>query len=109
VDLRVEYVSMELVPGYNNEGNHFLRILFVSHSVRHVGPPYIASLTLPSLTIRLPIWLFSTPVNVNAPSSLYLNTPPQDIQTPVDPMPSSPIGSSSLLSSSPIESSTTSN
>jgi hypothetical protein len=97
------------VPGTTNEGTLFPGIPFVSPSVGHVGPPYIATLTLPGLTIGLPVWLFSTPVNVNAPSASYVSTPPQDHQPHVDPLPSSPVGSSSHSSSSPSEISTASN
>jgi hypothetical protein len=100
---------MASVPGTTNEGTHFPGISFVSPSVGHIGPPYIATLTLPGLTIGLPVWLFSTPVNVNDPSASSISTPPQDHQPHVDPLPSSPIGSSSHSSSSPSEISATSN
>jgi hypothetical protein len=76
VDLKVESVSMASVHRNTNEGIPFPGILFVSPSVGHVGPPYITTLTLPGLTIGLPVWLFSTPVNVNALTSSHVNTPP---------------------------------
>jgi hypothetical protein len=85
---------MVSVPGNTNKGTSFHGILFVSPSMGHVGPPYIATLTLPGLTIGLPVWLFSTPVNVNAHSALSISTPPQDHQAHIDPLPSFPIGSS---------------
>jgi hypothetical protein len=59
--------------------------------------------------IGLLVWLFSTLVNVNAPSASYVNTPPPDHQPHVYPLSSSPIGSSSRSSSLPIEISTASN
>jgi hypothetical protein len=108
-NLRVEYVSMASVPGTTNEGTPFLGLPFVSPSVGHVGPPYISTLTLPKLTIELPIWFFSTPVNVNPPSASSIITPPQDHQPFVYPLPSSPVGSSSRPSSLPSEIFATSN
>jgi hypothetical protein len=52
-------------------------------------------LSLPGLTIRLPVWLFSTQVITNAVSTLVLSTSPQENQPHVDPSPSLPIRSSS--------------
>jgi hypothetical protein len=46
---------MESVPGTTNEGTPFLGIPFVSLYMGHVGPPYIATLTLSGLTTRLPV------------------------------------------------------
>jgi hypothetical protein len=109
VDLRVEPISMVSFPRYTNEGIHFCGILFVSPSAGHVGPPYITTLSLPSLMIGLPVWLFSTLMNVNYPSDLYVNTPPHDHQPHFYPIPSSPIGYSSHSSSSPSEISIASN
>jgi hypothetical protein len=103
VDLRVESISMASVPGYTNEGILFSGILFFSPLVGHIGPPYIATLTLPVLMIRLSVWLFSPTVNVNSPSALNVNTPPLDHQPHVDAPPYSPIGSSYRSSSSPSE------
>jgi hypothetical protein len=77
--------------------------------VGHAGPPYIATLTLHGLTTGLLVWLFSTSVNINPPSDLYISTPPQDHQPHVYPLPSFPVGSSSHSSSFPSERSTTSN
>jgi hypothetical protein len=69
VDLKFHYVFMALFLENTNEGIHFIWIPFVSPYVEHVGPPYITTLTLPSLTIGLLVWLFSTPMNVNVPSA----------------------------------------
>ena len=49
---------------------------FVFPSYKNVGPPYIATLSLPGLTIGLPIWLFSTQVIMNASSALVVITSP---------------------------------
>jgi hypothetical protein len=53
---------MASVPGTTNEGTPFLGEPFVFPSYRNIGPPHIATLSLPGLTIGLPVWLFSTQV-----------------------------------------------
>jgi hypothetical protein len=77
---------------------------FVFPNYKNVGPPYIATLSLPGLTIGLPVWLFSTPVILNVASASNLSTTPTH-QPYVDISPSSPIRSPSLPPSSPSESS----
>jgi len=67
----------------------------------------MATLSLPGITIGLPVWLFSTPVVQNAMISLQSNTSPVDPE--VDPYPSSLFVSPSPSSSSLGESSDTSN
>jgi hypothetical protein len=42
---------------------------FTFPSFGNIGPPYIATLSLPGLTIGLPVWLFPTPVISNLPSA----------------------------------------
>jgi hypothetical protein len=77
-------------------------------SFGNFGPPYVATLSLPGLTIGLPVWLFPTPVIPNppnvsvAPNTLDVNTPPTH-QPHVDFSPSSPIKSPSISPSSPSE------
>jgi hypothetical protein len=77
-------------------------------SFGNFGPPYIATLSLPGLTIGLPVWLFPTPVISNPPNvltahnTLDVSTPPTH-QPHVDFSPSSPIKSPSLSPSSPSE------
>jgi hypothetical protein len=100
---------MASVPGTTNEGTPFPGEPFVFPSFGNVGPPYIATLSLPGFTIGLPVWFFSTLVIPNAPSASYAIPPPQEHQPHVDPFPSSPVGSSSLSSSSPGESINASN
>jgi hypothetical protein len=79
-------------------------------SFGNFGPPYVATLSLPGLTIGLPVWLFPTPVILNppnvsvAPNTLDANTPPTH-QPHVKFLPSSPIKSPSISPSSPSESS----
>jgi hypothetical protein len=77
-------------------------VVFPSYG--HIGPPYIATLSLPGLTIGLPIWLFSTLVISNATSASYVSTPPTH-QPHVDLSPSSLVRSPSLSPYSPSESS----
>jgi hypothetical protein len=79
----------------------FQRETFVFPSYKNVGPPYIATLSLPGLTIGLLVWLFSTPVILNEGDS-YESTPPTH-QPHVDLSPSSPVMSPSISPSSPSE------
>jgi hypothetical protein len=92
---------MVSVPGMTNEGTPFPGEPFVFPSYRNIGPPYIATLSLPGLTIGLPVWLFSTPVISNAGAS-DVSTPPTH-QPHVDLSPSLPIESPSISPSSPSE------
>jgi hypothetical protein len=79
-------------------------------SFGNFGPPYIATLSLPGLTIRLLVWLLPTlvisnPPNVStAPNTLDVSTSPTH-QPHVDFFPSSSIKSPSISPSSPSESS----
>jgi hypothetical protein len=59
-------VSISIIT---NEGTPFLGELFVFPSYRNIVPPHIATLSIPGLTIGLPIWLFSIQVILNAASS----------------------------------------
>jgi hypothetical protein len=78
-----------------NEGTPALGEPFFFPSYGNIGPPHIATLSLPGLTIGLPVWLFSTQVILNAVSSSVVSTSPQEHQPHVDPSPSSPVRSSS--------------
>jgi hypothetical protein len=86
---------MASVPGMTNEGTPTPGEPFVFPSYGNIGPPHIATLSLPGLTIGLPVWLFSTQVIPNAVSASVTRTSPQGHQTHVDPSPSSPVRSSS--------------
>jgi hypothetical protein len=112
------FFFMPSVPGMTNEGTHFPREPFVFPSYGNIGPPHIVTLSLPGLTIGLPVWLFSTQVISNAVSASVVSTSPQEHQPHVDPSPSLPIRysspsslarSSSISSSSPSERSPASN
>jgi hypothetical protein len=86
---------MASVPGMTNEGTPAPGEPFVFPSYGNIGPPHIATLSLPGLTIGLPVWLFSTQVIPNAVSASVVSTSPQEHQPHVDPSPSSPVRSSS--------------
>jgi hypothetical protein len=86
---------MASVPEMTNEGTPAPGEPFVFPSYGNIGPPHIATLSLPGLTIGLLVWLFSTQVILNAVSASVVSTSPQEHQPHVDPSPSSPIRSSS--------------
>jgi hypothetical protein len=86
---------MASVPEMTNEGTPAPGEPFVFPSYGNIGPPHIATLSLPGLTIGLPVWLFSTQVIPNAVSASVVSTSPQEHQPHVDPSPSSPVRSSS--------------
>jgi hypothetical protein len=86
---------MVSVPGMTNEGTPSPGEPFVFPSYGNIGPPHIATLSLPSLTIGLPVWLFSTQVILNAVSASVTSTSPHEHQPHVDPSPSSLVRSSS--------------
>jgi hypothetical protein len=86
---------MVSVPGMTNEGTPAPGEPFVFPSHGNIGPPNIATLSLPSLTIGFSVWLFSTQVIPNAVSASVTSTSPQEHQPHVDPSPSSPVSSSS--------------
>jgi hypothetical protein len=99
---------MASVPGMTNEGTPAPGEPFVFPSYGNIGPPHIATLSLPGLTIGLPVWLFSTQVIPNAVSASVISTSPQEHQPHVDPSLSSPVRSyspSSLARSPSISSS----
>jgi hypothetical protein len=108
VDLRSSQCQWQSVPGSTNEGTPFPGEPFTFPSFGNVGPPCIATLSLPGLTIGLLVWLFPTPVILNfpstsnAPNASDVSTPPTN-QPHVDLSPSSPVRSPSLSPSSPSE------
>ena len=102
---------MASVPEMTNEGTPTPGEPFIVPSYENIGPPHIATLSLLSLTIGLPVWLFYTQVILNAASVSFVSTSPQEHQPHVDPSSSSPIRSSlpsSLVRSSSISSSSSS-
>jgi hypothetical protein len=99
---------MASVLEMTNEGTPTPGEPFIFPSYGNIGPPHIATLSLPSLTIGLSMWLFSTQVIPNVVSALVTRTSPQEHQPHVDPSPSSPVSSSSLARSPSISSSSSS-
>jgi hypothetical protein len=97
-------------PGSTNGGTPSSGEPYTFPSFGNFGPPYVATLSLPGLTIGLPVWLFPTPVIPNppnvsvAPNTLDVNAPPTH-QPHVEFFPSLPVKSPS----SPSESSKASN
>ena len=105
---------MATFPESTSQGNPFYGNPSLFPSFGNTSAPYMATLSLPRLTIRLPIWLFSTSVILSVPTTFQKSSPPPEQHQPpvdlkVDPFPSSPIVPSSLYSSSPIESRDSSN
>jgi hypothetical protein len=109
---------MESILEMTNEGTSAPGEPFVFPSYENIGSPHIATLSLPGLTIGLPVWLFPTQVIPDVVSSLVVRTSPQEHQPHVDPSPYSPVRysspssfvrSSSISSSSSSESSKASN
>jgi hypothetical protein len=94
-DSRLDLFYMVTVPKMTNEGTPTLGEPFVFPSYGNIGPPHIATLSLPGLTIGFLVWLFSTQVIPNAVSTSVVSTSPQEHQPHVDPSPSSPVRSSS--------------
>jgi hypothetical protein len=82
---------METFPGTTNQGTPFHGEPFVFPCFGNVGPPYIATLSLPGFTIGLPVWFFSTLVIPNSLGASNAIPPPQEHQPHVDPFPSSPL------------------
>jgi hypothetical protein len=101
-DSRLDLCLMVSVPRTTNGETPDPGEPFVFPSYENVGPPYIATLSLPSLTIGLPVWLFSTLVISNAPSASYVRTPPTH-QPHVEFSPFSLVDSPSLSPYSPRE------
>jgi hypothetical protein len=95
-------------PGSTNGGNPPNGEPCTFPSFGNFVPPYVATLSLPGLTIGLPVLLFPTPVISNppnvsvAPNTLDVNTPPTH-QPHVNFSPSSSIKSPSISPSSPSE------
>jgi hypothetical protein len=111
VDSRLDVYLMASVPRTNNEENPLPGEPFVFPSYGTIGPPHIATLSLPSLTIGLSVWFFSTQVIPNEVSASIVSTFLQEHKPHVDPSPSSPVIYSSpysLARSSSISSSSSS-
>ena len=94
--------------GTTNQETPLPSMSFVFPPYGDVGPPLMAMLSLPGLTIGLLIWLFSSPVIPCTPVASDPNPSSQEHQPHVDPSPSSPDVSSPVSTSSHVESCSTS-
>lgn len=92
-------------PGIPSDGNPGPFTPF-----RNVGAPYMATLSLPGLTVEFPVWLFSTSLVPTVSTASQSVPPPEQphVDYKVDPSPSSPVSTSSS-STSPGESPDSSN
>jgi hypothetical protein len=59
---------MALNSGSTNGGTPSPGEPYTFPSFGNFGPPYVATLSLPGLTIGLPVWFFPTPVIPNPPN-----------------------------------------
>ena len=93
-------------PETTSKENHFQGMSFISPPYGVVGPPFMATLNLPRLTIGLPVWLFYNLVIPNASFVLDRGPLHHEHKPHVNPSPSSSnVESNSLYSSSPVENS----
>ena len=67
----------------------FHGMYFVSPPYGAIGPPFIANLSLPGLTIGITVWLFSNPIIPNSPFVLHHGPSPHEHDPHVNPSPSS--------------------
>ena len=67
----------------------------------NVGAPYMATLSLPGLTVGFPVWLFSTSVVPNVLATIQPSPLPEQhrVDSKVDLSPSSPVSTSSSSNS----------
>ena len=86
---------MTTVSEYTNQGIPLNENPSTFPFFGNVGPPYMATLSLPRFTIGLPIWLFSTLLASNTQivppqidASPQESSPSQHHQPHVDPLPS---------------------
>jgi hypothetical protein len=65
---------MALNPGSTNGGTPSLGEPYTFPLFGNFGPPYVATLSLPGLTIGLLVWLFPTPVILLLDKSVSADT-----------------------------------
>ena len=102
VDLRLRHMMTN--PDFTNQGIPFDGNPSPFPPFGNIGAPYMATLSLPGLTIGLPVWLFVTSVVLSVqtafqPSSHPLEQYQPHVDPKVDPLPSSPISSPCYFSS----------
>ena len=90
---------MATFPEFSNQGVPYEGIPSPFPALGNIGAPYMATLSLPGLTVGFPVWLFSTSVVSSVPATVP-STPlleQRHVDSKVDLSPSSPVYSSSLL------------
>jgi len=97
------------VPESTNQGNPSNGNPSAFPSFGNIGAPYMEMVSLPRFTIGFPVLFFSTTMVPNVKTASQPSYPPPEQYQPqfdnkLDPLPSSPIVSSSLSSSLPSES-----
>ena len=88
---------MATFPEFTNQGIPSKGNLGPFPSFGNVGAPYMVTLSLPSLTVGLPMWLLSTSVVSSISPSVQPSPPPKQhhVDSKVDLSPSSSVSSSS--------------
>ena len=83
---------METFPEFTNQGIPSNGNLGPFPPFGNVGAPYMATLSLPGLTVGLPVWFFSTSVVPNVSPTVQSVPPPQQhhVDSKVELSPSSP-------------------
>ena len=92
---------MENFPEFTNQGIPFEGNPGPFPPFGNVGAPYMATLSLPGLTIGLPVWLFSTSVVPSVLAAVPSTPLPEQrhVDSKVDLSPSSLVSSSSSFTS----------
>ena len=92
---------MATFPGFTNPGSPSDGNPGQFPPLGNVGAPYMATLSLPGLTVGLPVWLFSTSL-VSTVSAVSPSVPPPEqryVDHKVDLSPSTPTSTSSSSTS----------
>ena len=95
----LESLEMESSSGTTTQEVPFQGVPFVFPPSEGIGPPFIATLNLPRLTIGLPVWLFNLVIPVT-PNASNVTSPSREDRPLPNPAPSSPVVDSPLSSSS---------
>ena len=92
---------MEAFPKFSNQGVPYEGSPSPFPTLGNIGAPYMATLSLPGLTVGFPVWLFSTFVVPSVPATIPFTPPPEQrhVYSKVDLSPSSPVYSSSSSTS----------
>ena len=104
----LESLEMESKYGTTTQEVPFQGVPFVFPPNEGIGPPFIATLNIPGLTIGLSVWLFNLVIPVT-PNVSNVTSPPGEDRPQPNPSPSSsvvvpPLSSSSLDQSSMVSS-----